>query len=82
MSRKWGTTLSNKSTVNFESTVNNVVPHFLDIEIHPDGLSIFTVKIQTQANTLILIAILLGDIKHLGFPTLYIVQSRYAVIIN
>ena len=62
---------------------DNVVPHFLDIGIHPDGLSIYCKDTNTgQYNTLILIAILLGDLKRCGFRALHIVLSRYAVIIN
>ena len=62
-------------------TFDNVVPHFLDIEIHPDGLSIYC-KIQTLDNTFIITVIPYGTTKHLGFLPLHTELSIFVIKIN
>ena len=59
-------------------TFDNVVSHFLDTEIHRDGLSICC-RDTTQDNTLIITVIPHGATKHLAFLPLYAELSIFVI---
>lgn len=50
-------------------TIDSVVPHFLDIDIHPDGLGSIVNQL-TQVNKLIAPVSPCGTINHYGFRVL------------
>ena len=61
-------------------TLDNVFPHFLGIEIHPDGLSIY--KYRYRGKTLVVKVIPHGATNHLRFLPLYTELSIFVIKIN